>query len=270
MTNNQQHNDAPTREKGQQFMQSTHASQSAAAAPDTAMPDDVDLSDLAKFWQQQPFAMDTTPISGAHDSNAAATVSTATTAKTPSSTEADQTSADFAAQTTLRQAQQKQRQQRWWLVLDIAGAVVMLLMMAWLLMTQQGVIGYSAAALLSLGVLGSLYSIWHIHVPVLAYAQWNSIGILQFRYRRALLTIRYNRVNQIAALLLALFAAGLWLYQHFQPQQLPSLLVHIYLLGGLPLAAAIYLRCAQRIKAQQAKLPHLRQLLADFAEHEPL
>jgi hypothetical protein len=287
---------------------------------DTATtPEDTDLAVFAKFWQQQPLAVDATlppdappsraakpspaessavesssaestpPLtkgSALHTKNTAANTDNRSPEMPSTAVQTSAVSADIPAitsqqsleqqsqaqssreQPSLQQAKQKQRQQRWWLLWDAAGALVMAMMALWLLIAQKNAIGYSAAALLSLGVLGSLYSIWHVHVPMLAYAQWNSLGIIQFRYRRALLAIRYNRINQIAAVLLACFACGLWLYQQFQPQLLPDLLVQIYLFCGLPLAVAIYFRCAQRIKVQQAMLPHLRQLLADFAEHE--
>jgi|GEM_PF-1011302 len=318
MKNNEKNNDTQiittmTTQAGHGMGQPQHVQRSSdqsemnqkRADHDTATtPEDTDLAVFAKFWQQQPLAVDATlptdappsraekpspaesspaestpPLtkgSALHTKNTAANTDNRSTGIPSTAGQTWPLPADIPAitsqssldQPSLQQAKQKQRQQRWWLLWDAAGALVMAMMALWLLITQKNAIGYSAAALLSLGVMGSIYSIWHVHLPVLAYAQWNSLGIIQFRYRRALLAIRYNRINQIAAVLLACFACGLWLYQQFQPQLLPDLLVQIYLFCGLPLAVAIYFRCAQRIKVQQAMLPHLRQLLADFAEHE--
>ncbi|HEX5793714.1 MAG TPA: hypothetical protein VFY01_10590, partial [Rheinheimera sp.] len=140
------------------------------------MADNFDFAALAKSWQQQPVAQETPPDA-----------------------------ADLA------QASQRQREQKWLMYGEWLGAVIMAITALWLLFNLPGWLGGVSALFLALGALSTAYISWHIHRPILAYDNWSSGGLLQFRYRACQLSLRYYRYTQLSCAALMLFTLVLWL-----------------------------------------------------------
>ena len=133
------------------------------------MADNVDFATLAKSWQQQP---------------------------TP--TEAAPTAQDLAL------ANQRQRQQRLLMYGEWLGALVMAATACWLILALPGWLGYIAAGFLALGACSTLYISWQVHRPILAYDNWSSSGLVQFRCRACQLSLRYYRYTQLSCAALIL------------------------------------------------------------------
>lgn len=193
------------------------------------MNNDLDFAALSKNWQQQPVAAATAP-----------------------------TTAD------LTKARQRQRQQWFLLAGEWLGAAAMAGTALWLVTSMQDWLSYIAAAFLLLGVLMSLYVSWHVHRPLLAYGNWSSNGVLEFRLRSCQLSLLYYRYNQLACSLLIAFVGVLWALWLWQPELVPAAMLKFYSLIALPLCLyGIYL-LQQRIASKQQEILPLQVLLQDF------
>lgn len=193
------------------------------------MADDLDLAQLAKDWQQQQTSEDTTV-----------------------------SSAD------LTQARQRQHQQRLLMYGEWFGAFVMAATACWLVFAMPGWLGYLGAAFLVIGAVGALYVNWRVHRPILAYDSWESAGLLQFRYRTCLLTLRYYRYIQLSCAALLLFTALLWLLCWWQPSAASMELLLIYSLVVSPLCLFAIYRLQHRVKRKAVELSQLSILVDEF------
>ena len=126
-------------------------------------------------------------------------------------------------------------------------------------------LGYLAAAFLALGALGTLYVSWHIHRPILAYDNWSSSGLLQFRRRACQLSLRYYRYTQLSCVALILFTAALWLLDWWQLAATSTTLLLFYSLIASPLCLFGMYRLQQKVRQKTAELAHLSALADDFS-----
>lgn len=195
------------------------------------MADDFDFEALTKKWQQQQAPTDATP--GADD---------------------------------LAQASRRQRKQRVLMYVEWLGALVMEIAAVWLLVAIPGWLGYLSAAFLTLGALGTFYVSRQVHRPILAYDNWSSSGLVQFRRRTCLLSLRYYRYTQFSCAALILFTALLWLLRWWQPAEVSSHLLLFYSLLVSPLClVAIYL-LQRKIRQKSIDLQQLSVLVKDFGD----
>lgn len=197
------------------------------------MADNFDFAALAKSWQQQA-----TP-----------------TEQAPSAQD-------------LAQANQRQKQQRLLMYGEWLGALVMVATACWLLVTMHDWLGYIAATFLTSGAVSTLYVSWRVHRPILAYANWSSSGLLQFRHRSCQLNLQYYRYNQFCCAALLLFTALLWLLAWWQPTATPSDLLLFYSLVVSPLCLFGIYQLQQKIRQKTAELHQLTKLAADFQQNE--
>ena len=194
------------------------------------MADNFDFAALAKSWQQQPIVTETPPDA-----------------------------ADLA------QASQRQREQKMLMYAEWLGALVMAGAACWLVLAMPDALGYLAAAFLALGALGILYVSWHIHRPILAYDNWSSSGLLQFRQRACQLSLRYYRYTQLSCAALILFTAALWLLDWWQLAATSTTLLLFYSLIASPLCLFGMYRLQQKVQQKTAELAHLSALAEDFS-----
>lgn len=197
------------------------------------MVDNFDFAALTKSWQQQPTPTETTP--GAED---------------------------------LAHASQRQRQQRLLMYGEWLGAVVMASSACWLLFAMPNWLGYLSATFLMLGALSTFYISWQVHRPILAYDNWSSSGLLQFRRRSCQLTLRYYRYTQCSCAALLVFTASLWLLSWWQPAAASTDLLLFYSLIVAPLCLLAIFRLQQKIQQKIAELGCLNMLTDDFERSE--
>jgi hypothetical protein len=192
------------------------------------MADNFDFAALAKSWQQQPIVTETPDA------------------------------ADLA------QANQRQREQQLLMYAEWLGALIMAAAACWLVLAMPDALGYLAAAFLALGALGTLYVSWHIHRPILAYDNWSSSGLLQFRCRACQLSLRYYRYTQLSCVALLLFTLILWLLQWRQLAAVSNDLLLFYSLIASPLCLFAIYRLQLKARQKTAELQQLTTLAADF------
>ncbi len=195
------------------------------------MADNFDFAALAKSWQQQP-------------------------------TETAPNAADLA------QASQRQRRQRLLMYSEWLGALVMAVSACWLLFVIPNWLGYLSAGFLIPGALSTLYISWQVHRPILAYDNWSSSGLLQFRCRACQLTVQYYRYTQLSCAALLLFTALLWLLRWWQPAAAPTDLLLFYSLIVAPLCLLAIYRLQQKTQQKAAELQQLTALAEDFQRCE--
>ena len=193
------------------------------------MADNFDFAALAKSWQQQPVVEDEPP-----------------------------SVADLA------KASQRQREQKLLMYAEWLGALVMAVAACWLVLAMPDALGYLAVAFLALGALGTVYVSWHIHRPILAYDNWSSGGLLQFRLRACQLSLRYYRYTQLSCAALLLFTAGLWLLDWWQLAATSTVLLLFYSLIASPLCLFGMYRLQQKVRQKTAELVHLSALAEEF------
>lgn len=194
------------------------------------MADNLDFAALAKSWQQQP---------------------------TPTETAAP-TAKDLAL------ASQRQRQQRLLMYGEWLGALVMAATACWLILAQPGWLGNTTAGFLALGALSTLYISWQVHRPILAYDNWSSSGLLQFRRRACQLSLRYYRYTQLSCMALLLFTLILWLLQWWQLADVSKDLLLFYSLIASPLCLFAIYRLQLKVRQKTAELQQLTTLATDF------
>ncbi|WP_423187868.1 hypothetical protein ACO1PK_06540 [Alishewanella sp. d11] len=193
------------------------------------MADNFDFAALTKSWQQQATPNDLAP-----------------------------SAAD------LTQASQRQQRQRVIMYGEWLGALVMMIAAYVFLKDMQGWLGYLTAGFLTFGALSTLYISWRVHKPILAYDNWSSSGLLQFRLRSCQLGLQYYRFNQLSFAALILFSALLWLGNTLQPCTIATNLLLFYGLVISPLSAlGIYL-LQRKVQQKTTELKQLSQLAADF------
>lgn len=193
------------------------------------MADDFDFEALAKRWQQQQTPADVTP--GAED---------------------------------LAQASRRQRKQRALMYVEWLGALVMEIAAVWLLLAVPGWLGYLSAAFLILGALGTFYVSRQVHRPILAYDNWSSSGLVQFRRRTCQLSLRYYRYTQFSCAALIFFSALLWLLHWWQPAEVASHLLLFYSLVVSPLCLIAICLLQQKIRRKTIEFQQLSALMKDF------
>lgn len=193
------------------------------------MPNDFDFHELRQSWQQQNLTMEPAPC------------------------KAD-----------LVKAQQRQRQQWQLLWAEWLGALVMGGTAAWLLIAMPSWLSTIAASVLAIGVVLSAIVSWHIHRPLVTYANWSSQGVLAFRMRSCQLSLWYYRYNQLGCLLLLVFVVGLWLLWGWQPNEVPHSMLQFYSLIAAPLCLYGMLVLQRKVKVQQQQLIALQQLVREF------
>lgn len=193
------------------------------------MPNDFDFHELRQSWQQQNLTMEPAPC------------------------KAD-----------LVKAQQRQRQQWQLLWAEWLGALVMGGTAAWLLIAMPSWLSTIAASVLAIGVVLSAIVSWHIHRPLVTYANWSSQGVLAFRMRSCQLSLWYYRYNQLGCLLLLVFVVGLWLLWGWQPNEVPHSMLQFYSLIAAPLCLYGILVLQRKVKVQQQQLIALQQLVREF------
>ncbi|MEX1222331.1 MAG: hypothetical protein WEA82_09510 [Idiomarina sp.] len=196
------------------------------------MADDFDFAALAKKWQQQTTA-DTAP--GAED---------------------------------LAQASRRQRKQRALMYFEWLSAVVMEIAAVWLLVAIPGWLGYLSAAFLMLGAISTFYVSRQVHRPILAYDNWSSSGLVQFRRRTCQLSLRYYRYIQFSCAALILFSALLWLLRWWQLTEASLDLLLFYTLLVSPLCLVGIYQLQQKIRLKAAELQQLSALAKDFEQGE--
>ena len=197
------------------------------------MADNFDFAALAKSWQQQDTPAETMP-----------------------------------GKADLAQAHQRQHQQKLLMYGEWLGGFVMAAAACWLILTMPDALGYLAAAFLALGAVSTLYISWQVHRPILAYANWSSSGLLQFRYRACQLSLRYYRYTQLSCVALLLFTAALWLLRWWQPAIAAVDLLLFYSLIVSPLCVFGIYRLQQKARGKAAELTHLAKLTKDFEQQE--
>lgn len=194
------------------------------------MADNLDFAALAKSWQQQ---------------------------HTPTETAAP-TAKDLAL------ASQRQRQQRLLMYGEWLGALVMAATACWLILAQPGWLGNTTAGFLALGALSTLYISWQVHRPILAYDNWSSSGLLQFRCRACQLSLRYYRYTQLSCVALLLFTLVLWLLQWWHLADVSKDLLLFYSLIASPLCLFAIYRLQLKARQKTAELQQLTTLATDF------
>ncbi|MDX3772514.1 hypothetical protein QE250_00125 [Chromatiaceae bacterium AAb-1] len=107
-----------------------------------------------------------------------------------------------------------------------------------------------------------------MHRPILAYDNWSSSGLLQFRCRTCQLTLQYYRYTQLSCAALLLFTALLWLLRWWQPAEAPANLLLFYSLIVAPLCLVAMYRLQQKTRQKTAELSHLNALAHDFQRSE--
>jgi hypothetical protein len=164
----------------------------------------------------------------------------------------------------LIQARQRQYQQKLLMLGEWLGALVMVAAACWLILAMPDALGYLAAAFLALGAVSTLYISWQVHRPILAYDNWSSRGLLQFRQRACQLSLRYYRYTQLSCVALLLFTAALWLLRWWQPAISSVDLLMFYSLIVSPLCLFGIYRLQQKAREKAAELTHLAKLTEDF------
>lgn len=197
------------------------------------MADNFDFAALTKSWQQQ-----TTPNEQA-----------------PSAAD-------------LTQANQRQQRQRFIMYGEWLGALVMIIAAYLFLKDMQGWLRYLTASFLLIGAIATLYVSWKVHKPILAYDNWSSDGLLQFRLGSCKLSIQYYRYNQFSFAALILFSALLWLGNWWQPGAIATNVLQLYGLVISPLSVLGIYWLQRKVQQKTLELRQLSKLLADFQQPE--
>ncbi|GHG59201.1 hypothetical protein GCM10010919_01540 [Alishewanella longhuensis] len=197
------------------------------------MADNFDFAALTKSWQQQ-----TTPNE-----------------QVPSAED-------------LTRASQRQQQQRFIMYGELLGALVMIIAAYLFLQDMQGWLRYLTASFLLIGAISTLYVSWQVHKPIVAYDNWSSNGLLQFRLRSCKLSLKYYRYNQFSFAALILFSALLWLGNWWQAGSIATNLLLIYALVISPLSVLGIYWLQRKVQQKTTELQHLSKLVADFRQNE--
>ena len=197
------------------------------------MADNFDFAALAKSWQQQAVAEETLP-----------------------------SAADLA------QASQRQREQKVLMYGEWLGAAVMAVTALWLLLNLPGWLGGISALFLTLGALSSAYISWHIHRPILAYDNWSSGGLVEFRRRACQFSLRYYRYVQLSCVALVLFSSLLWVLQLTQLDDTPLSMRLFYSLLVVPLCLLAVYRLQAKVRQKTAELKQLNCLTTEFQQED--
>jgi len=197
------------------------------------MADNFDFAALAKSWQQQ-----TTPIEQA-----------------PSAKD-------------LAKARQRQKQQRFIMYGEWLGALAMVVAAYLFLKEMQGWLRYLTATFLIIGAISTFYVSWRVHRPILAYDNWSSNGLLQFRLRSCKLSLQYYRYNQFSFAALILFSAFLWLGNWWQAGSIATNLLLFYGLVVSPFSVFGIYWLQRKVKQKVAELQQLTELTTDFQHIE--
>ncbi|MDP5192171.1 hypothetical protein [Rheinheimera baltica] len=192
------------------------------------MADNFDFDALAKSWQQQP------------------------------ADEASPSTADLA------EASQRLREQKLLMYGEWLGAVIMAITAVWLLFNLPGWLGGVSALFLALGALSTAYISWQIHRPILAYDNWSSNGLLQFRRRACQLNVQHYRYTQLSCLALLLFTLVLWILHLWQLDDTPLTMLLFYSLIVSPACVFGIYRLQKKVHQKAIELAHLDALAADF------
>lgn len=197
------------------------------------MADNFDFAALAKSWQQQA-----TPIE-----------------QTPSAED-------------LAKAGQRQKQQRFIMYGEWLGALAMIVAAYLFLQDMQGWLRYLTASFLIIGAISTLYVSWQVHKPILAYDNWSSNGLLQFRLCSCKLSLQYYRYNQFSFAALILFSALLWLGNWWQAGSIATNLLLFYGLVVSPLSVLGIYWLQRKVQQKTSELQQLSKLVADFQQDE--
>jgi len=197
------------------------------------MADNVDFAALAKSWQQQ-----TTPQEQA-----------------PSAED-------------LAKANQRQKRQQFIMYGEWLAALVMLIAAYLFLMDMQGWLRYLTAGFLLMGALSTFYISWRVHRPILAYDNWSSNGLLQFRLRSCKLSIQYYRYNQFSFAALIVFSVLLWLGNWWQPGAIAPKVMQLYGVVISPLSVLGIYWLQRKIQQKTLELARLSTLASDFQHGE--
>lgn len=193
------------------------------------MADEFDLTVLATSWQKQQIDGEATP-----DAN------------------------------DLAKASQRQRGQKWLMYAEWLGALIMLVTAALLLFNLPDWLGYISAAFLLLGTVSTVYVSRRIHRPILAYDNWSSAGLLQFRQQACQLSLCYYRFSQLSCAALLLFTAVLWGLNHWQLAEVTAILLQFYSFIVSPICLLAIYHLQQKARHKAAELQHLSQLASEF------
>lgn len=193
------------------------------------MADNVDFAALAKSWQQQATPQEQAP--SAED---------------------------------LAKASQRQKQQRLLMYGEWCCALVMIIAAYLFLSDMQGWLGYLTASFLLIGAIATLYVSWKVHKPILAYDNWSSSGLLQFRLRSCKLSMQYYRYNQFSFAALIVFSVLLWLGNWWQPGAITTNVLQLYALVISPLSIVGIYWFQRKIQQKTIELQRLTILASDF------
>lgn len=164
----------------------------------------------------------------------------------------------------LTKANQRQKKQRRLMYMEWFGAVVMLVTAIWLFIAIPDLLGYLSATFLIAGAISSLYISWQIHRPILAYDNWSSNGLLEFRSKTCRLTLLHYRYTQLSCGALILFTLLLWALNYWQLAATPHRLLSIYTLLVSPVCLYAIAKYQQKVKLKKAELVELSALAKDF------
>ncbi|MFC4656542.1 hypothetical protein ACFO3I_16100 [Rheinheimera marina] len=159
---------------------------------------------------------------------------------------------------------QKQKKRRWLAAAELIACSVMLAcaVAAWLLLPTW--LGALSALFLAGGALVQAVLSWKLHLPLLAYADWSSTGLLEFRLRNQQASIRYLSYNQHSCVALLFFILLMWGLAWWQPDQVSESLLDAYSLLVAPFCLAVWLWLAQKKRSAQTQLLHLQALVAEL------
>lgn len=197
------------------------------------MADNVDFAALAKSWQQQATPQEQTP--SAED---------------------------------LAKANQRQKRQRLLMYGEWCCALVMMIAAYLFLRDMQGWLGYLTASFLLIGAIATLCVSWKVHKPILAYDNWSSNGLLQFRLRSCKLSLQYYRYNQLSFAALIIFSVLLWLGNWWQPGAIAPKVLQLYGLVISPLSVLGIYWLQRKIQQKTLELARLSTLATDFQHVE--
>ena len=195
------------------------------------MTDDLDISVLAKSWQQQPLLEDALPN-----------------------------------ENDLKEAQVRKRKQKYLLYVDWAGASIMLAAATWLTATSSDFIGYFTAIFLTFGAVGTLWVSSFIHKPILHYDNWSSEGVLKFRQKICEFSLRYYRVAQTSCMALIIFTLVFWgMYLHsLAANGYNLLLFYSFVVSPLCLIGMVIIQ--SKVNVKKLELECLKEISQTFVD----
>lgn len=198
------------------------------------MADNFDFTTLANSWRQQTVAEEMLP-----------------------------------SKTDLAPAQQRQRAQKMLMYGEWLGALIMAAAALWLLFNQPGWLDCIAVLFLLIGAIATIYISWQVHRPILAYDNWSSSGLLNFRLNSCQLSLRYYRYTQLSCAALILFTLILWLMYLFRLDNISLNMLLFYSLIVSPACLIGIYRLHQKVLLKKVELAQLRTLVKDFSEASP-